>query len=111
MDMQDLCLGYVTCTDPAQAERIGRGLLEARLAACVNLIPGMRSLYWWEGRIDESHETVLIVKTTRAQQEAVIRSVAAAHSYQVPCVVFLPIEHGHAPYLDWLRRETGSPAD
>lgn len=105
--MHDLCLGYVTCTDPAQAERIGRTLLEARLAACVNLVPGMRSLYWWQGRIEEAHETILVIKTTVAQQDAVIRSVVAAHSYQVPCVVFLPIAHGHAPYLEWLQRETG----
>lgn len=101
----DLCLAYLTCADEADAEHLARTVLGARLAACVNVLPGMRSWYWWEGSITASSEVVLVAKTTRAQQAAFTAAIVAAHRYQVPCVVFVPLSGGHTPFLDWVRRE------
>jgi periplasmic divalent cation tolerance protein len=104
-DPTDLRLAYITCADPAEAERIGRALVGERLVACVNLLPSLRSLYWWQGRVDESVEVILIAKTTTARMEAVVARVKALHSYTVPCVVLLPLVGGNPDYLAWLRGE------
>ena len=101
----DLCFAYITCSDLAEAEAIGRALVSERLAACVNLLPGMRSLYWWQGRIEDAHEVVLIAKTSARHADALIVRVRALHRYTTPCVVFLPVEGGNPAYLDWLRGE------
>lgn len=101
----DLRVAYITCADQDEAERLARILVGERLAACVNLLPGMRSWYWWQGRIDEAAEIVLIAKTTVAHMEALVARVTALHSYTTPCVVFLPVVGGNPPFLDWLRGE------
>jgi periplasmic divalent cation tolerance protein len=97
---------YVTCVDEAQAERIARAVVGERLAACANLIPGMRSLYWWQGKLDESREVVLILKTRPALIPALTNRVKALHSYTVPCVCVLPVIDGNPDYLRWLVAET-----
>lgn len=101
----DLRLAYITCGSQDEAEGIARALVSERLAACVNLLPGMRSWYWWQGRIDAAAEIVLLAKTTVANQDAVVARVTALHSYTTPCVVFLPVVGGNPPFLDWLRGE------
>lgn len=101
----DLRVAYITCGNQDEAERLARALVGERLAACVNLLPGMRSWYWWEGRIDETAEVVLIAKTTVANMDAVVARVTTLHSYTTPCVVFLPVVGGNPPFLDWLRGE------
>ncbi|MCC6213563.1 MAG: divalent-cation tolerance protein CutA [Polyangiaceae bacterium] len=98
---------YVTHESEEQALALGRQLVEERLAACVNVLPGMRSCYRWEGAIEEGREAVLLVKTREDLADAVVRRVAELHGYSVPCALVLPIEGGHAPYLEWLARETG----
>jgi periplasmic divalent cation tolerance protein len=105
----ELVLAYITCADAAEAERIGTALLEERLVACVNLIPGLRSRYWWQGRIEESHEVLLLAKTVRGRQESVVAAVRARHSYTTPCVVFLPILGGNPAFIDWLHAELNGP--
>lgn len=97
---------YVTCESMEQAERLGRSLVEQRLCACVNLIPGMRSLYWWKGKVEEAGEAVLIAKTREALLERFTQAVKAGHSYEVPCVAALPILGGNPDYLQWIRDET-----
>lgn len=97
---------YVTHESEEQALALGRALVEERLAACVNVLPGMRSCYRWEGVIEEGREAVLLVKTRDDLADAVVRRVAELHPYSVPCALVLPVEHGHAPYLEWLQRET-----
>jgi periplasmic divalent cation tolerance protein len=97
---------YVTCVDEAQAERIARAVVGERLAACANLIPGMRSLYWWKGTLDESREVVLILKTRPALVPALTHRVKSLHSYTVPCVCVLPVVDGNPDYLRWLVAET-----
>jgi periplasmic divalent cation tolerance protein len=101
----DLRVAYITCNDLAEAERIGRALVGERLAACVNLLPGLRSMFWWQGRIEETPEIIVIAKTTAANMDAVVARVKSLHRYSTPCVVFLPVVGGNPPFLDWLRSE------
>lgn len=100
--MTDPVLAYITTKDKSEALSIGKQLLEQRLAACVNILPEMQSLYWWEGKMDSSNESVLIAKTTRCLSTDLIQFVKKIHSYSVPCVLVLPVATGHEPYLKWL---------
>lgn len=101
---------YITASSRDEAKKIGRALVEARLAACANVIDGMESTYWWEGKLAEDREAVLIVKTRADLVAAVTARVKALHSYSVPCVVALPILDGNPDYLDWIAAETAKPA-
>ena len=94
---------YITTSSKDEARAIGRTLVEKRLAACVNILDGMESMYWWEGKIESGHETVLIAKTERRLMDRLIATVKAVHSYSVPCVVSLPIEEGNPDYLASLK--------
>ncbi|MDR2726486.1 MAG: divalent-cation tolerance protein CutA [Deltaproteobacteria bacterium] len=93
---------YVTAPDAACAETIGRMLLERRLAACVNILPGVRSLYWWNGVIESDEEAAFIAKTEPDRFEALAEAVRAAHPYQCPCVVALPVDRATPDFLDWI---------
>lgn len=97
-----MLFAYITCSNRTEAQSIGRALVEKRLAACVNFWEGMSSLYWWEGKVEEGQETVLIAKTTSEKSEALVKVVKALHSYSCPCVVLLPIEGGNPDYLKWI---------
>ncbi len=97
---------YMTATDLEEAGRIGRALVEKRLAACVNILGGMRSLYWWEGKIQSDAECVLIAKTMDTELDALIKEVKALHSYDVPCIAALPIAGGNLDFLQWIENET-----
>ncbi len=107
MDSPGLVVIYITCADPGEAETIGRALVGERLVACVNIIPGMRSIYHWQGRIESGAETVLLAKTTAGMTAAVTARVKALHSYSVPCVLALPATVGNDDYGRWIRAETG----
>lgn len=96
---------YVTTENKAEAERIGRILVEERLAACVNIIDGMNSIYRWEGKIMQATETVLIAKTVQDKVSALTERVKALHSYDCPCVVALPIRGGNELFLNWVAEE------
>ncbi len=97
---------YITTESPEQAERIGRALVEEKLAACANILPGMRSVYRWKGAVETAQETVLIAKTRMALADALAARVKALHTYEVPCVVVLPIAAGLPDYLRWIDDET-----
>lgn len=97
---------YITTGDREEAETIGRQIVEERLAACVNIVGGMHSIYWWDDEVNDGHETILIAKTMEDRLDALRERVVTLHSYDCPCVVALPIEGGHQPYLDWILRET-----
>jgi periplasmic divalent cation tolerance protein len=102
---------YVTAGDAAEASRIGRAVVEARLAACANVIAGMRSIYWWQGSVAEGEEAVLILKTTDDRLDALMTRVRELHSYDCPCIEALPVVAGYQSFLDWVTQEThGSPA-
>lgn len=102
------CLVYVTTSGEGEAETIGRAVVEERLAACANIIPGMRSIYWWQGQIDRGDEAVLILKTRAELVARLTERVKALHSYTVPCVVALPIQAGNTAFLDWIEAETAA---
>lgn len=101
----DFASVYVTAPDQETARRLARALLERRLVACANLFP-IASMYHWEGRIEEAPEVAMLLKTPRANVDAVAAAVAEMHPYDVPCVVGFPIAGGHAPYYAWIDRET-----
>ncbi len=104
--MSDVVLVYMTVENRAEAERIGRVLVEERLAACVNILDGMTSLYWWEDNVQHAQETVVLAKTQVGQLEALKERVLALHSYECPCIVAWPVTGGHEPFLDWIRAQT-----
>ncbi len=106
--MTDLRTVYLTAPDEATAARLARKLLEARLIACANLLPQIRSWYRWEGDVQEDAEVALLCKTRADLVPELERTVATLHPYDVPCVVTWPIAGGHEPYLDWVRDETRS---
>ena len=97
---------YTTYPSLVEAERIGKAVLERRLAACVNILPGMISHYWWQGAIERGEEVVMIIKTRAALAERVRATVKAMHPYTVPAILVLPIAGGEPAYLDWLMQET-----
>lgn len=93
----------VTAASTSEAATIGRTLVEERLAACVSVVPAVRSLFRWEGRLQEADEALLVVKTRRERYEALEARVRALHSYSVPEVLALPVESGFSGYLTWVR--------
>ncbi|MHC4389794.1 MAG: divalent-cation tolerance protein CutA [Planctomycetota bacterium] len=97
---------YSTAPDAEVALGIGRALVEAGLAACVNVIPGAKSVYVWEGTTQEEAEAVFFVKTRRALAEGAIAELVRRHPYDTPCAVTLPVLGGSDAYLDWLRAAT-----
>ncbi|MGZ5828532.1 MAG: divalent-cation tolerance protein CutA [Xanthobacteraceae bacterium] len=100
---------YTTYPSLVEAETAGRALLEARLAACVNILPGMISLYRWKGAIERADEVVMIIKTRAASAETVRAAVKEKHSYDAPAILVIPIESVDSAYLAWLTAETGQP--
>jgi len=101
---------YTTYPSLVEAERIGKAVLERRLAACVNILPGMISHYWWEGKIERADEAVMIIKTRAALAEGVRAAVKEMHPYDTPAILVLPIEGGEPGYLDWIMAETEAGA-
>ena len=93
---------YMTAGNLEEAQRIGRELVGSGLAACVNILPQMNSIYVWEGKIEEASEVVLIAKTTEARVADLIVKVKALHSYSCPCIVSLKVEDGYPPFLEWV---------
>ena len=102
----------VTAPSRAEAEAIGRALVEARLAASVNVVSGVSSFYWWEGALREGAEAMLWAKTRAELVAPLTARVKALHSYDCPCVIALPITGGNPDYLAWIDAETApAPAD
>ena len=102
-------LVLITCATLDEAKRIGRELVERRLAACVNVIPQVRSLFSWEGSLSEEEEVLLMVKTRRPRFKALALSVKSLHSYRVPEIIALPILEGSSSYLRWVDDVTTDP--
>jgi periplasmic divalent cation tolerance protein len=99
-------LVYTTYPSIVEAEGAGRSLLERRLCACVNILPGMVSLYWWQGAIERGDEVVMIIKTRATLAEAVRAAVRQMHSYTTPAILVIPIENVDPGYHAWLVAET-----
>jgi periplasmic divalent cation tolerance protein len=101
---------YVTCPTTAVADAIAMRLVEDRLAASVNIIPGAHSLYWWKGRIERADEVVLVAKTLAPRVDEATAAIVAAHPYDTPAIVAFDIVAGSRRYLDWLAAEASGMA-
>jgi periplasmic divalent cation tolerance protein len=97
---------YTTYPSLVEAEQAGRALVERRLCACVNILPGMISHYWWQGAIERGEEVVMIIKTRASLAERVSAAVKELHSYTTPAILVIPIESVDPAYLGWLLGET-----
>jgi periplasmic divalent cation tolerance protein len=106
MDKERAVVVYTTFATIVEAEEAGRALVGRRLCACVNILPGMVSYYWWQGALERGEEAVMLIKTRASMSEAVCSAVKAMHSYTTPAILVLPIEHVEAGYLKWILAET-----
>jgi len=104
--LEETVVVFVTASSVEEGEKIARGLLEKRLAACVNVVSPVKSFYWWRGKIEEAGEVLLIIKTRRRHLNSLMASVVELHSYEVPEIVSLPILDGSPEYLKWVLAET-----
>jgi periplasmic divalent cation tolerance protein len=93
---------FVTASSRIEAKKIANGLLKEKLAACVNIIGGLQSLFWWEGKINQAREFLLIIKTRKNLAARLIKKVRSLHSYTVPEIIALPIIVGNKKYLEWI---------
>lgn len=100
---RDLCLVHCTVPDAATGERIAEELVNRRLAACVSLAPGLRSVYRWQGRVEKADEVLLLIKTTRARLPALARAILGHHPYELPEILAVPVDEGLEGYTDWIR--------
>ncbi|HBY64300.1 MAG TPA: divalent-cation tolerance protein CutA [Solibacterales bacterium] len=102
--MTDKIVVFTTCNKPEEAEQIAHALVEARLAACVNIIGPLRSVYRWKGAVEKDTEYLLIVKTSRALLDELKAELRRLHSYEVPEVLALPVVDGSESYLAWMEQ-------
>ena len=109
MDSQPLVV-FCTCPDQASAERIAATVVEERLAACVNILPGLTSVYRWRGQMQRDTELLLLVKTRGAAYPLLEARIRELHPYDVPEVIALPVRAGSSAYLDWIAANTGASA-
>ena len=103
--MTDKIVIFSTCNSEEEGTRIARELVQRRLAACVTMLPGARSIYRWQGQVEESPECMLVIKSGRLLFPTLCEELAKMHSYSVPEIIALPIVDGSGAYLDWLARE------
>jgi len=97
----------VTASSKEEAQKIARGLLEEKLAACVNIIDGLESHFWWQGKIDSAKEALLVIKTKKELFNKLAKKVKSLHSYSVPEIIALSIVTGNTEYLKWINDSTG----
>ena len=96
---------FITTATAEEAQRISRALLEQKRVACVNIVPRVSSLFWWQDRLDSAEESLLIVKTKASLLNEIVTIVKEIHSYDIPELIALPIIGGNQDYLDWIDRE------
>ncbi len=97
---------FVTASGRKEAQKIARGLLKEKLAACVNIVDGVDSFFWWQGKVDKAREALLVIKTKKGLLRRLIKTVVSLHSYEAPEVIALPIIAGNKKYLDWIDEST-----
>ena len=100
---EQVIIGFSTCPDPATAKRIAEALVSERLATCVNRVSGIASTYFWDGRLQDDAEILLIIKTTAARQAELAARLKVLHPYELPELVVLPVAGGNEGYLQWVR--------
>lgn len=110
MDNYKHCVVYVTCADAKSAEKIAAALVKEKLAACANIVPDIRSVYEWQGKIENDPEQLLVIKTRLALMDKLTERVKELHDYDVPEVIAMPIISGSSDYLDWIDEVTSRNA-
>lgn len=108
MSMQAIWLVMTNTPDMATAQSIARLLVDTKLAACVNILPAVQSVYRWQGVVEEACEISLLIKTTQQHYPQLQQAIVEAHPYDVPEVIAWPLAAGHLPYLQWVANETES---
>lgn len=103
--MKPACVVLITAPRGAPARKIAAAILKSRAAACVNVVPAVSSSYWWKGKMETAHESLLIVKTTLAAFPKLKSVILRTHPYELPEIIALPIRKGHRPYLAWIANE------
>ena len=104
--LDDAIVVFMTAANGEEATRLADMLVGAHLAACVQILPEMESVYRWQGKIERQSEVLLLAKTTRAKFDDLEREVCALHSYNTPEIIAVPVLAGSGPYLDWLKQAT-----
>lgn|SRR5574341_1511539 len=104
--MTELCVVMVTCKSASEARKIGGYLVEQKLAACANIIPRIESIFFWQGKLSQEKESLLILKTRKALFSKLVTAVKKLHSYHVPEIIALPVLAGQKNYLNWVKQET-----
>lgn len=106
----DVWITFITVGNADQAYNIAKTVVEENLAACVNIVPAVRSIYRWKGELCDDAECLLLAKTTRDVFPLLKARVKALHTYEVPEIIAVPVQDGHEPYLEWVVNETRKPA-
>lgn len=108
--VKNLRLVYITTENKEEAKKIGSNLVKSHLAACVNIVDGMESMFWWDGEVQSGQETILIAKTTLRNMGDLTHRVKKLHSYDCPCIITFSIneQEGNEEYLDWLEEEVST---
>lgn len=106
MTDDDPILIYTTFAEPADARRVGKALVEARLAACVNIFEGMTAIYEWQGALEEAGETAMLIKTRRGLQNQALEEAKRQHPYDTPALLVIPIDGGGAEFFAWIAAQT-----
>ena len=104
--MDPILLVMTNMPDLPAAQAMASALVHARLAACVNILPGVQSVYRWQGAVEQATEITLLIKTTQRRYPQLQQAIVAAHPYDVPEVIAWPLANGHPPYLHWVSAET-----
>ncbi len=97
---------YITAGDKQEAEKVGKALVESKTAACVNIVEGMQSMFWWNGGVEKDNEVVVVAKTKVGLVSELTEAVKSVHSYDCPCVVAVPVIDGNPEFLQWIQEET-----
>jgi periplasmic divalent cation tolerance protein len=109
--MSEKIIVFSNCGSQEEARRVARALVDTRVCACVNIIPGIQSIYRWQGSIQEEAEWMLMIKTTRELFDRLSAELRRNHSYEIPEVIAIPIVEGNPDYLKWIDRETFGSAN
>jgi periplasmic divalent cation tolerance protein len=104
--MEQVLLVMTNLPDVTAGKKMAHALIQSRLVACVNLLPGVQSIYRWQGQVEEASEIMLQIKTTTSRYQQLQQAILDAHPYALPEVIAIPVSYGHAPYLHWIASET-----